>query len=39
MKIIKEVINDIEHIPKCPRSNEINLIHVIRAINKKLNID
>lgn len=30
MKIIKEVIKDIEHIPKCPRSGEINLMYVIR---------
>nr|DAZ44087.1 MAG TPA: hypothetical protein [Caudoviricetes sp.] len=31
MKIIKEVIRDIEHIPKCPRSGEINLYYVIKT--------
>ena len=36
MKIIKEVINDIEHIPKCPRSNEINLCYlIIKYISKQ----
>lgn len=30
MKIIKEVIRDIEHISKCPRSGEINLMYVIK---------
>ena len=29
MKSIKEVVKDIEHIPKCPRSGEINLYYLI----------
>ena len=27
MKSIKEVIKDIEHIPKCPQSGEYNLYY------------
>ena len=30
MKIIKEVIRDIEHISKCPRSGGINLMYAIK---------
>lgn len=25
---IKEVVKEIEHIPKCPRSGEINILHL-----------
>lgn len=34
MKSIKEVINEIEHIPKCPRSGEINLYYIINLIRE-----
>lgn len=34
MKSIKEVINEIEHIPKCSRSGEVNLYHVIKLKKK-----
>lgn len=34
MKSIKEVIKDIEHIPKCPRSGEVNLYHIIKLKKK-----
>ena len=30
MKSIKEVVKDIEHIPKCPRSGEDNLYYLIK---------
>lgn len=35
MKSIKEVIKEIEHIPKCPRSGEINLYYLIKSYIKK----
>ena len=35
MKSIKEVIKEIEHIPKCPRSGEINLYYLIKLHIKK----
>jgi hypothetical protein len=35
MKSIKEVINEIEHIPKCPRSGEFNLYYLIKLHIKK----
>jgi hypothetical protein len=36
MKIIKEVIRDIEHIPKCPRSGEINFYYyIVNPIKQK----
>ena len=25
---IKEVVKEIEHIPKCPRSGEMNILHL-----------
>jgi hypothetical protein len=34
MKSIKEVVKDIEHIPKCPRSGEIHLYYLIRHFIK-----
>lgn len=34
MKSIKEVVKDIEHIPKCPRSGEINLYYLIQLFIK-----
>lgn len=30
MKILKDIINDIEHIPKCPISGEDNLYYLIK---------
>lgn len=36
MKSIKEVINEIEHIPKCPRSGEINLYYIINLIREDM---
>lgn len=36
MKIIKEVIRDIEHIPKCPRSGEMNFYYyIVNPIKQK----
>ena len=36
MKQIKDVLKDIEHIPKCPKSKEINLYYLIKqGANKK----
>lgn len=35
MKSIKEVIKEIEHIPKCPRSGEINLCYMIMLHKSK----
>lgn len=35
MKSIKEVIKEIEHIPKFPRSEEINLYYLIKLHIKK----
>lgn len=32
MKSIKEVVKGIEHIPKCPRSGEINLYYLIKCL-------
>lgn len=32
MKSIKEVIKDIEHIPKCPQSGEYNLYYLIKCL-------
>nr|DAI83697.1 MAG TPA: hypothetical protein [Caudoviricetes sp.] len=36
MKTIKEVIKEIEHIPKCPRSGEVNLYHIIKLKRNEL---
>lgn len=30
MKTLKELVKDIEHIPKCPRSGEGNLYYLIK---------
>lgn len=30
MKSIKEAIKDIEHIPKCEKSGEVNLYYIIK---------
>lgn len=27
MKTIGEIMNEIEHIPKCPKSGEVNLLY------------
>lgn len=35
MKNIKEVIQEIEHIPKCPISGEVNLYYLIKRAIKK----
>lgn len=32
MKTIKEVVSDIEHIPKCPISGEVNLYYLIKYL-------
>lgn len=32
MRSLKEVVKDIEHIPKCPRSREINLYYLIKRL-------
>ena len=29
MKTISIIMNEIEHIPKCPKSGEINLLYLI----------
>lgn len=34
MKSIKEIIKEIEHIPKCPRSGEMNLYYIIKLRKK-----
>lgn len=36
MKSIKEVIKEIEHIPKCPRSGEINLYYIINLMREDM---
>jgi hypothetical protein len=36
MKSIKEVIKEIEHIPKCPRSGDINLYYIINLIREDM---
>lgn len=34
---IKEVVKEIEHVPKCPRSGEINILHLYME-RKRLSI-
>lgn len=36
MKSIKEVIKEIEHIPKCSRSGEVNLYYIINLIREDM---
>ncbi|UWF79545.1 MAG: hypothetical protein [Bacteriophage sp.] len=36
MKSIKEVIKEIEHIPKCPRSGEVNLYYIINLLKREV---
>lgn len=31
---LKKVIKEIEHIPKCPRSGEINILHLYMERNR-----
>lgn len=39
MKPINEIMTDIEHIPKCPKSGETNLLSIIKANNYGKNKD
>ena len=32
MKTIGEIMNEIEHIPKCPKNGEVNLLYLIEII-------
>ena len=34
MKTIGEIMNEIEHIPKCPKNGEVNLLYLIEIIKK-----
>lgn len=34
MKTIGEIMNEIEHIPECPKSGEVNLLYLIEIIKK-----